>query len=179
MILPLFTFLCALAIGLSGNAARVVEIVASKNGVGAPLIAPAFLGQAIIAGLMLLAGAALSPALGYELIRVVAPALLALGVFLVLRPYSLIAPEEPTRSSIATGVVVAAFAVRDGTSVFALTIGLLATHYTWPAAGLGIGAGIAMVIAARGGASRFGVNARYVAAILMAGAALFIGLFSI
>lgn len=177
MIIALFALVCALAVSLSGNAARVVEIVASKNGTGLPLIVPALLGQASIAGLMLLAGAALSPALGHEPIRAVAAALLALGVFLVLRPYSLIAPEEPTRSSIATGIVVAAFAVRDGTATLALAVGLLASQYTAPGAGLAIGAGIAMVIAARGGASRFGTNARYLSAILLAASALYVGAF--
>lgn len=177
MALAIFAFVCALVIGLSGNAARVVEIVASKNGAGLPLIVPAFAGQAVIAGLMLLAGAALSPALGHEPIRVAAAALLAIVVFLVLRPYSLIAPEEPTRSSIATGIVVAAFAVRDGSAILALAVGLLATHYTWPAAGLAMGAGMAMVLASHGGASKFGTNARYLAAILMAASALYIGAF--
>ena len=179
MALAIFAFACALVVSLSGNAARVVEIVAAKNGAGLPLIMPAFMGQAVISGLMLLAGAALSPALGHDMARVVAAGLLAFGVFLVLRPYSLIAPEEPTRSSFAAGIVVAAFAVRDGTAIVALAVGLLASHYTVLAAALAMGAGVAMVLASRGGSSRFGVNARYCAAILMAGTALYIGVFSI
>ncbi len=177
MVLTILACLYALVVALSGNAARVVEIVASKNGVGLPLIVPAFLGQAAIAGLMLLAGAALSPALGSSLAAVAAAGALAAGVLLVLRPYSLIAPEEPTRSSVATGVVVAAFAVRDGSATLALAVGLLASHYTAPAAGLGIGAGVAMVLAMHGGASRFGTNARYLSAILMAAGALYLGIF--
>ena len=173
-----FAFAAALAIGLSGNAARLVETIGRKHGAGWPLVVPALLGQAAIAGLMLLAGAALAPAMGHDIVRVAAAALLAAGVFLVLRPYPLVAPQEPTRSSAAIGMVVAAFSVRDGSAVLALAAGLLASHLTAPAMAIASGSGIAMVMAARGGASRYGTNARYLAAILMAGAALFIGAFS-
>jgi len=97
---------------------------------------------------------------------------------LVLRPYPLLDPGEPTRSSFAIGTVVAAFSIRDGIAPLAFAAGLLADD-AYAAVGLATGCGSAMVMAMRNLPPIFLFYVRYLAAILVAAAALYIGVFSI
>ena len=178
MALVIYGFFTAMFVALSGNAARLLNRLGDRTDARAPLVLPALLGHFAIIGLLLLAGAALAAPLGHELARAASSGVLAVAIFFVLRPSPFIEPREPTRSSFALGLVTAAFAVRDGLSVLALALGLMASDFTGLAAALGMGTGVASVLAARGGAAQFGVNARYVAAILLAGGAFYIGVFA-
>lgn len=178
MVLASFALVTALFVALSGNSARLANVLADRTGIRRSLVLPALLGQLAIIGLLLLAGAALAAPLGEEFARAGAAGILALAAFLVLRPYPLVEPSEPTRSAVALGLVTAAFAVRDGLAALALALGLVASDFMGLAAGLGMGAGVATTLAVRGGAARFGVNARYLAAILLASGAVYFGVFA-
>lgn len=178
MALAIYGLMAALFTGLSGNVARLLDRLGRRSSAKNGLLMPAVLGQVSIIGLLLLAGAALAPALGHEVARAGAAGLLAVTVFLVLKPYILVEPAEPTRSGFAIGLVAAAFAIRDGLASLALALGLVASDFTGLAAGLAMGAGVAAALAVRGGAERFGVNARYAAASVLALAALYFGAFA-
>ena len=178
MALAIYGLIAALFTGLSGNVARLLDVLGRKADVRSALLVPAFVGQLAIIGLLLLAGAAITPVLGHELARAAAAGLLAVTVFLVLKPYALVEPAEPTRSGFAIGLVAAAFAIRDGVASLALALGLIASDFTGLAAGLAMGTGVAAALALRGGAEKFGVNARYGAATVLAAGAFYFGAFA-
>lgn len=179
MTLALLALLAALLITLAGNAASLAGRVAERIGAGLPLLIPALAGPAIVIGLMFAAGAAMVPVLGHDLDRVLAAASLALTSVLVLRPNQLPDPGEPTRSAFAIGAVIAAFSIRDGIAPLAFSIGLLAGDTATAALGLLAGTGAAMALATRGLPLVGRLYARYLAAILLAVGAAYIGVFSI
>ena len=179
MLLALLGLLTALLIALAGNSARLVAVIAERAGGGLPLLVPAIAGPAIIIGLMLAAGVAIVPVLGDDLDRAVAAGSLALASVLVLKPYPLLEPGEPTRSSFAIGAVVAAFSIRDGLATLAFAAGLLASDIVAAAAGLVAGTAAAMFLATRRLPTIYLLYARFLAAILMATGSVYIGVFSI
>ena len=179
MILAIFALVAALFVGLSGNGARLAAAIAAKIGAPPSLLLSALLAQAIVIALMLAAGASLAPALDPAIAHIATSALLAITAMLALRPYPVAEPQEPTRSLGAISLVEAAYAIRDGFAPLALALGLVASDLTGLAAGLVLGAGVALTLALRGGMiAAFQPYARYIAAILLAGGAFWFGAFS-
>jgi len=175
MTLAAFALLAALLVALAGNGAGLAEVVARQVGRAPVLLVATLAGQAAIAALLVVAGAALTPAVGHAVARVIAAGLLAVTVLLVLRPYPLSEPVEPTRSFAAIGIVAAAYAVRDGLASLALALGLITGDIGHALAGMVFGSALALGLAMRGAASAMGIYARYLAAILLAMAAFYIG----
>lgn len=175
MTLAAFALIAALLVALAGNGAGLAEVVARRVGRAPVLFAATLLGQSAIAALLVVAGAALTPVVGHAVARVIAAGLLAAAALLVLRPYPLSEPVEPTRSFTAIGIVAAAYAVRDGLAPLALALGLITGDTRHALAGLVLGSALALALAMRGGASAMGLYARYLAAILLAVAAFYIG----
>lgn len=176
MILAVYGLITALFVSLSGNGARLVGAVAARIGAPASLLLCAILAQAAIIAMMLAAGVALRPALDHWVAQMLASGLLALGVLLVLRPYPVAEPVEPTHSLGAISLVTAAYAIRDGLAPLALALGLVATDLTGLSAGMVLGAGVAITLALRAKqVGAFQPYARALAAVALAGGAFWFG----
>lgn len=175
MILAAIGLVAALFVMLSGNAAKLTELVVQRHRAGRAVVASALVGEIVMTDLLALAGVAFAPVVGHEIARILAASVLTLTIGLVLRPQHFLAPKEPTRSLAAVAAVAAAFSLRDGLGPLAFALGLFAEDIAGAVAGLAMGTVVAALLATRGGASRLGEASRYMAAIMLAVSGFYVG----